>query len=236
MRIAIVEDDQTCTDLLVGFLDRYQKEKDVHLEVQCFSDGFSFLDTIQKTPADIVFMDIGMPNFSGLEAAHAFRRTDQRASLFFVTNMAKYAINGYEVNALDFLIKPVSYLNFTLKLEKALRIQKSMEKKKILLKSDKGMILLSFEDILYVESDGHYMCYHTRDGEYTVRETMQQAESVLLPQRFVRCHKAFIVNLAHVERVEGNSVIVGDKEVLLGRSKRKLFMNKLVAFYGGGYQ
>ncbi len=234
MKIALVDDEKTSLDTLADYIARYAKESHKEFSVEQFSDGYKFIETCKNERFDIVFLDILMPSFTGLEIAKTLRLIDKYACLIFVTNFAKYALNGYEVGAFDFLVKPLTYLNFSLKFEKALRAIGEKEFPKIILKTDAGISVLAAHEIMYVESARHYVIYHTTSGVFRVRETMDAAEKKLEEMNFFRCHKAYIANLAFVKRVSRNSVLLGSDEIFLSRTKREPFLKKLAAYYGSG--
>ena len=118
VRIAIVEDTQTDSKTLMRYVKEYTRLVNVEVEISVFDNAVKFLD--KYTPKfDIVFMDIEMPYINGMEASKKLRELDQKVILIFVTNLAKYAIKGYEVQAFDFVVKPITYHDFTLKFVKS---------------------------------------------------------------------------------------------------------------------
>ena len=119
IRIALIEDESEAKDLFMTNLDRYSKEHGVEFTVAHFCNAMTFLESY-KPVYDIVFMDIKMPDMNGLDAAHRLRQLDPSVILIFLTNLSQYAVRGYEVNALDFIVKPISYYVLVLKLERAL--------------------------------------------------------------------------------------------------------------------
>ena len=119
IRIALIEDESEAKDLFVANLDRYSKEHGIGFTVAHFCNAMTFLESY-KPVYDIVFMDIRMPDMNGLDAAHRLRQLDPSVILIFLTNLSQYAVRGYEVNALDFIVKPISYYVLVLKLERAL--------------------------------------------------------------------------------------------------------------------
>ena len=138
LTVAIVEDDLKSAQLLTKYIERYNEEKKEQLTVLHFTNGLNFISEY-KANCDIVLMDIEMPHMNGLETAKKLRMRDTHIPLIFITNMAQYAINGYEVQALDFMVKPVEYFNFSLKLDRAVRICKENKISYVYIQSDLGM-------------------------------------------------------------------------------------------------
>ena len=118
-RIALVEDELDAADALAAFLDRYAQERGLDFALARFTNAMDF--ELTKESFDLVFMDIQMPGINGMEAAHLLRTYDEVTPIVFVTNLAQYAVRGYEVDALDFIVKPVTYFNFRMRMDKAMR-------------------------------------------------------------------------------------------------------------------
>lgn len=234
IKIAIVEDDKGDSGTLARFIRKYGEETGETFGVNIFSDGLSFLADYD-TGYDIVFMDIEMPFLDGLKTVKRLRAVDQNVSVIFVTNMAKYAIKGYEVDALDFVVKPVDYFNFSLKMEKAVRLQKKIKSGGLMLNTENGMIKLDVSDIYYIESSLHFVCYHTEKGLLRVRSSMKETEKKFESMSFVRCNNSYLVNLSHVDKVSGDEVTVGNEVLTISRSRKKHFLDALAVYYGGGF-
>ena len=234
LAIAIVEDDKKYSKLLESFLERYSKENDVKFKVDVFDDGLKFIMSCDVGKYNIIFMDVEMPRLDGIKTSRKLRATDKNASLIFVTNMAKYAVIGYEVDALDFIVKPVDYFNFSLKLEKAVRVQTKLMQDVILVGVGGGFTKLKTSDIQYVESSLHFVIYHTENEQIKSRASMKDTEKKLEAMNFARCNNAYLVNLACVKKVTGDEVIMDDGQILsISRSKKKSFMDALAVYYGG---
>ena len=231
IRIAIVEDDIESAQLLEGYIERYQAESQEIFRISIFTNGVNFLDEC-KTEYDIVFMDIEMPHLNGMETAKKLREFDENIGIIFVTNMAQYAANGYEVNAIDFIIKPVGYFNFTLKLQRAIQYRAKMRKEEIVIKTESGFKRIPASDIYYIEVSDHILTYYTSQGIVCERGTMRSREEQLRAYDFVRCNSCYLVNIMHITEVSAQNIIVRGKELNISRTRKKEFMNMLTNSWG----
>ncbi len=240
-RIAVVDDDAKDTDILKGYISKYAasacknaKENPYKFDVTVFSSGDEFLGAF-PSDFDAVFLDIDMPGTSGMEAAKALRKEGGDVAIIFVTNMAKYALAGYEVQALDFIVKPVSYGDFALKFSKVLEYCRRNASRMINLRlGESSSVNIGSADITYIEVMQHYLVYHTTDGgEYRVRGTIGDAESRLAPYAFARASKSFLVNLRHVGSINGQEIRVGADVIYMGRTKRESFVSAFYRYVGG---
>ena len=174
-----------------------------------------------------------MPRVGGMEAAQAIREVDENVVLVFITNMAQYAIKGYSVGALDFVMKPVSYYTFQMKFTRALERAAKRRNEEILLTLPDRIQRIGVQQIHYVEVQDHMLHYHTEQGEYVLRGTLQNAEKQLAPYHFARCNHWYIVNLAHVQQVKRDTVVVAGHELEISRRARTGFLNTLTDYIGG---
>lgn len=230
--IAIVEDEADFTAQLQEYLKQYQKEHNVPFKITAFGDGAEILEDYQKL-YDIILLDIEMPKVNGMEAAEQIRKIDSDVILMFITNMASYAIRGYEVGALDFVMKPINYYTFSMKLTRALKRAKQKEQQNILLTLPDGVKKFGIHQIYYVEVQNRMLYYHTDEGEYVVRGTMQSVEKMLAPYPFVKCNHWYMVNLMHVSEVRKNTAVVGGSELEISRRNRTSFLKALTDYVGG---
>ena len=231
--VAIVEDSPAEAELLRSYFARFTREHGVDFTLTCFASGEEFLNKYR--PAyDLVLMDIGLPGHNGMETAAALRERDRSVTLIFVTNMAQFAVKGYEVDAFDFVVKPVGYSNFALKLQRALNKLDTRRDSEVLVTLSDSMVRLSASQIKYIEISGHRMVYHTTDGELYAYGNLKEVEATLGGGMFARCNNCYLVNLNYVRAVQGHTVAVGTDELQISRPRRKAFIQALNDYLGGG--
>jgi len=152
--------------------------------------------------------------------------------IMFITNRTDYAIRGYQVDVLDYIVKPITYFAFAKKLERAIRRIAGNNDKTVVLTLRSGICRLKTEEIIYVESEGHNLVYHTLRGEMRVRGKMQSAEQELEGCGFFRCNKGYLVNLRHVDGIRDGMCQIRGEELLISRARRGEFMTELTKYFG----
>lgn len=232
MKIAIVDDEWSMTRQIEAFLERFQAENPVAVTVRVFHDAASFLAEYDEN-YDLVLLDVEMPGMNGIEAAKAIRGRDGRVSIMFITNMAQYAIHGYEVEAVDYVLKPLGYQDFAMKMKKALRYIERDASRQLVLDTTDGKRAVKVSDIVYVEVIRHYLNFHTDAGVYEVRGVMREWEDRLCRYHFARCSQSYLVNLARVRSVQGNKCLAGGAELPLSRNRKNEFIQAFTRYVGG---
>ena len=231
-RIAVVDDDREFSAKLREYLEQYAKENDETFEIEVFYDGAEILK--DYTPRyELILLDIEMPVVNGMEAAQKIREMDESVVLMFITNMAQYAIHGYSVGALDFVMKPISYYPFSMKIKRALKRVQKKEIPTILLTTSDGVKRLKVSQIYYVEIQGHMLHYYTEEGEFVMRGTLSSVEKMLPSSLFVKCTHWYLVNLMQVTEVRKNTTVVGNFELEVSRRNRAGFLKALAEHMGG---
>lgn len=237
IRVAIVDDERQAIEHLQTLLNRYAGETGISFRISAFSDGIHFIEGYRTDHFDLVFMDVDMPDMDGFEVARRMREVDSSAVLIFVTNIARFAIRGYEVNAMDYLLKPLSYEAFFLKIPKALAMCQRQQQVRVTVKTRNGQSMFPATSVIYVESEGHHITYHTEQGDYQSYGTMKDVETQLPEQGFFRCNSGYIVNLAFVTGYDGSLLfLLGKGSIEISRARRKAFLEALQNFhsYTGG--
>ena len=234
MRIAIVDDDHSCIQRLEQYIDRYAQEENRDTSVSVFRNGITFLE--DRHEHDIVFLDIDMPMMNGLDAAKKLRKKDENTVLIFVTSLAQYAIRGYEVNAMDFMVKPVSYSAFQFTMKRAEKAISMKKKADLVIDTKEGFVRRSADELLYVEVQGHNLTYHFPDTVVTARGRLQTVEEKLQSSGFLRCNNCYLINPRHIRTVKGYEIQIGEDVLSISHPRRKQFMEDLgrwYAEYGG---
>lgn len=232
IRIAIVEDEVRERAHLRDCLAYMAEKERLEFDIVEFGSGEAFLGGYQPV-YDIVLMDIELPSINGMETAKALRRLDSFVLLVFVTNMVQYAVSGYEVDALNYILKPVNRFDFALKMNKAISRTAKRTEESVQIRAGKDLYMLPVAAIRYLEVDGHYIVYHTTEGDYSEYITLKEAEKKLHKPYFVRCNRCYLVNLKYVSAVRDDVVQVGRDELLISRPQKKAFLNALAVFIGG---
>lgn len=228
--IAIVDDDPRDSGQLSECVEEYFRRNATAVMIRVFNDGLDFIRSPDNH--DIVFLDIRMNRLDGLDAARILRKINHETILIFVTNMAQFAIKGYEVDALDFIVKPATQASIDYVLDKAMRRLDGVANVTCSIKTPEGTVNLSANDITYVEVFDHNLVYHTVRGEYSVRGRLADVAEKLDPARFVLCNRSFIVNLRHVSSVTSTYLLIGNTRISVSQSHRKELMQRFSSFLG----
>ena len=235
-RVLIVEDTPAEADLLRALLGRYSAEKGVELSATVMTSALEFIES--RRAADLVLMDIDMPGINGMEAAEVFRTYDAETPLIFVTNLAQYAVRGYSVDALDFVVKPVEYPDLAMRLDRAVRVMERNAGTTLALPTADGVRVVASRDVLYVDLLRHDVQYHLAGGDVlSMRGSLKAAEAQLIeavPGGFVRVSSGCLVNMAQVARIEGDGVTAADgQKIFFSRSQKSVHSRRSRTSWAG---
>lgn len=228
--IAIVEDDEEAYRRLSGFIERISEASSLETEVRWFPSSNDFLKE-KETAFAIIFLDVELPGMDGLSLAKRIRENNQVSSIVFVTNLAKFAQYGYEVDAISYLIKPVSYDSFAIIFRKALNAYAAKEDFDYIFKVPGGIEKISIGKLMYVEVLSHIIVYHLIDGTIEKTGTLNKVEALLRPHGFLRCHSAYLVNPKFISGIKNSDVQLGSESIPLARSRKKEFLEELSQYY-----
>ena len=235
MKIGILEDERDVAEKIKQYIATYFEKRGggESLELHSYADAYELLENY-RADFDVLFMDIQLNMMTGMEAAERIRRQDSRVLIVFVTNLAQYAVEGYQVNAFDFILKPVDYNGFAMKLD---RIARELEHRSddvfVNLKTKDGYVRLNVARIAYVEVRAHDLIYHADGETVAVRGTLKNAASELEGRYFGLCNSCYLVNLACVKRANKTVVLNTGEELPISQGKRKQFLSELAKYMGG---
>ncbi len=233
IRLAIVEDEKAYADTIKEYIERYSEETGVLFQVTHFTDGVEVIDNY-KMNYDLILMDIEMEQMDGMKAAERIREKDDEVVLIFITNMTQYAVKGYMVDAMSYLLKPVPYFAFSQEMDRSLKKIRRRNDAFLMVPHRNGMVRVNAKDIIYIESYKHHVIINTTtDERISFVSTMKMMEEKLLSEHFYRCNNGYLVNLSYVLGVEGSEVILSDKRRLpVSRGRKKGFLSALTDYIG----
>lgn len=225
MRCAIVDDD----DLSIRLITEYINQTDDLNLVGTFSSAIKASNALSKDPVDLIFLDVEMPDMTGLEL---IKSLDRKPQIILITSKKDYAIEAFEYQVADYLLKPISYSRFLKAANKAREFFEVKQKgasapKQLYIKEDSVLVNVPLNDIVWIEALGDYVTIHLTDKKHTVLTTMKAMDSKLPPEEFMRVHRSFIVRIDKINNLDGNMLVVGKKLIPIGKSYRKALMDRL---------
>ena len=237
LKCAIVDDEP----LALGLLESYAKKTPLLELCGCYSSAIEAMKHLQETPVDLLFLDIQMPDLNGLEYS---RMVDEQTRIVFTTAFDQYAIDGYRVNALDYLLKPISYADFMQAVNKAVQWfelkQKAAEAPQktadsvtnlageyIYVKSDYKLVQIELDKILYIEGLKDYIKIHTEDEPRPILSliSMRAMEEKLPADRFIRVHRSFIVQKQKIKVIDKGRIVFGKEYIPISDSYKQELQN-----------
>ncbi len=226
IRVALVDDDAVYRRSLREHLDRYAREHNIVFRIREFTDGDEITEEYTAS-YDMIFMDVVMNYMDGIKAAEHIRSMDGEVLIIFVSNKPQFAWKGYRVDALDFLIKPVTYQDFTLRMDRAVERLRRRSPKYLAIPVKGGVQKLNVQELYYVEVQDHDLVFHTSSGDFSSKGTLSEIEQRLDMDSFFRCNKCYLVNLGQVQSIQGCDVVVGGDSLQVSRAKKKALMDAL---------
>lgn len=232
--IAIVDDDADDAGKLAELIEKYFGGGRDSCEIKTYGSAVTFCENF-RADFDVIFFDISMPDMSGMDAARFIRERDKRVVIVFVTNMVQCAIEGYTVQAFDFIVKPINEGSFFIKFDRILAaVRAKSDDSMVTLNAADGTKRVAVRDIKYIEVRNHHLTYHTADGEFLVRGTISAAERELEAYHFGRCNSCYLVNMKHISDFGGDWVTVGGDRLKISQTKKQAFLGALAKYFGGG--
>ncbi|MAO66495.1 MAG: DNA-binding response regulator [Balneola sp.] len=224
MRCLIIDDEPAARDILKTYLS---DTEEVQLIGEC-KNALEARTLLKEHDIDLIFLDINMPRLSGID----FLKTlDHPPKVILTTAYSEYALESYELNVIDYLLKPFSFERFLKAVEKAGRTlsETNSDTEYITIKADGKLYRLHYGEILFAESQGDYLTVHTKNEKITFYQTLKDFCDRLPESQFVRIHRSYLVSLLHINFIEGNLVQIADHKLPIGNSYKEAFIKKYTA-------
>lgn len=233
IRIGVVEDDPASCQLVVDYLNRYRSEHGEEFVVSVFDDGAALVDNYAPI-YDILLLDIEMKRMDGMEAARRVRERDDSVVIVFITAAPQYAISGYEVRALSYLLKPVPWFAFSQEMKRSIDAVRRNTDESLLVETGSKQLRVELAEIVYIESIRHTIVIHTLGGKLSITGTLKELEARLAGADFFRSNSCYLVNLRYVVAVEDQDCVLSTGERLrISRPRKKAFLAALADYMGG---
>jgi DNA-binding LytR/AlgR family response regulator len=224
-----VDDEPLALDIIEDYINKIEF---LELEAKCTS-ALEALQILKNKSIDLIFLDIQMPDLSGFEMLETLNKNPL---VIFTTAYDDYAVESYNYNAIDYLIKPFSFSRFLKAIDKAhehiasqkltdtdTKIGKKMDF--IFVNADGKNVKIFLDDILFLKGLSDYIEIYTSEKKYIIRDNLKDVETLLHPSDFTRVHKSYIVSISKIDFVEGNTIKIKDQEIPIGRSYRNILLN-----------
>lgn len=231
MRVAILEDEMDAVNTLKAHFDRYSREQGCEFVIDIFENAINFI-TAYRPDYDLVLFDIEMPLMNGMEGAHKLREIDPYVPIVFVTNMAQYAVQGYSVGAMDFIVKPVGFFSFETMLSRIRRSIAAVKEWMITVSSAGIMRNIPSSRIKYVEVYRKKLTFHTLEGNIESWGSLSDIADQLPADSFSKCNNSYLVNLKYVDCVVKEEVLIGNDRLPISHLRRKEFVAELSRYFG----
>jgi two-component system LytT family response regulator len=234
LRCIIVDDESGAVEILARYVKRTPE-----LElVESFRDSIEALTFLAGNEVDLVFLDIDMPNLDGMRLSELIRGKDTH--VIFCTAYSEYAVESYEKEAIDYLLKPIEYERFLKAVKKAQKSKsegfkseqlgsdgKKEKTSRLFLKSGSRLHQVYVGDLLYMEKKEHYMIFHTPEGQILSRMNMNDLLNTLPGENFIRVHRSFVVAIDKIDTIERQTVIIGGRKIPIGENYREDFFKRI---------
>lgn len=234
MRCVIIDDEPLAVELIKEFVSKIESLELIHT----FNNAIDAISIINQTPVDLIFLDIEMPHFSGIDFLNAI---DKKPLVIFTTAYENYAVEGFNLGAVDYLVKPIPFNRFLKSVARAQQLHNptpiiasntisapELEQDFMFVKADYENIKLNYCDILYIEGLKDYVKIYTTDQKYTLTLiSLIKLEQNLSCKGFARIHRSYIINIKHVKSVQKNKVLIDDKRIPISESYKNAFFEKI---------
>lgn len=230
--IAICDDAKQLVGRMIRAIEKYQDQTGREIKIQKYYSGKSLLAD-NPVNIDLIFLDINMPGMNGIETAKKLRENNEKISIIFLTSLIQYAIEGYKVNALNYILKPITYGRLKEELDSWFAKHRQLDEPTIVISNDTGKFRLRLKDIRYIETYNRNLLFHTEKEDIVSYRKLKEFESELKEYGFGRCHSGYLVNFLYIDTIiKLDAKLVTGEDIPISKLKRKEFMEELAAYWG----
>lgn len=215
MRCLVIDDEPLALDILCDYIEQLPEL----VLVDCLTDPFKGLEMVQRGEVDLLFLDIQMPELSGID----FLKTmNGECDVILTTAYPEYALEGYDLNVVDYLLKPFAFERFTKAVEKVLNIQNIL-----FVKVEHKMKKVDLDEVLYIEGLKDYISIYTSEERIVTLQNLKKIDSMLPDKRFIRVHKSYIVSVDKIDSIERGKINIDEKNIPIGDTYRDAFFKMI---------
>lgn len=230
--VAVCDDSPKMADSLKESIEAYGQSNQKELRIVLYYRGEDLLDHYSSS-IDILFLDIQMPGLDGITVAEKIRQKDKKVIIIFLTSFVQYALEGYRVNASNYLIKPISRKRLSMELDRWIGELEKKEELFLAVRNDSGEYKILLKSIRYIETYRRNLMIHTDTADLICYQKLKTVEEKIGQYGFVRNHTSYLVNLFYVENIEKMNLQLTTGEILpIGKSKKKALMEQLGRYWG----
>ncbi|MCB0471835.1 MAG: response regulator transcription factor [Flavobacteriaceae bacterium] len=226
IKTIIIDDEPKAIDVL----KRYCDEIDLIEVIATFRDPIKAMGFLQSEKVELIFLDINMPKINGFEFLNIVK---PKPKVIFTTAYTEYAIDSYDYDTVDYLLKPIEFQRFLKAVNRARQMisvtkeqlvaasDSNKTEKTIYIKSGPQLFKVNTNDIIYLEKDGNYLTFHTTNKKILSRQNMKDVFEIVDPKEFIRVHKSFVVAIKYMEIIESHQIRIGEIKIPVGRNYRE---------------
>lgn len=219
LRIAICDDERSDRERIHGYISEYLEGKEIQAEVKVFDHPDTLIQECESFRPQIYILDIVMPMVTGIQAARELRWNQPDAQIIFATSESSFALESFDVNPINYILKPVNKDKLFSTLDLALSRVRAEDKQGITVRVKGGLCTLRLDDIMYIDYRNHVVTYHMSDGEAISTPTLRIGFSEYMEenhsgQDFIRCHESICANLGAIDKLSKTDIILRNKEMI----------------------
>lgn len=232
IHVGICDDEKVFVDHLTQLLARYSDETGQEIKTTAYYDGLELIEHYDTT-LDLIFLDIRMRLVDGLKTAECVRKQDERVAIIFLTTLSEYALEGYQYQATNYIVKPLGYARLKSEMDRFIARHSKETLPALVVANDDGRFKVPLESIHYIETYKRNLLLHAEQGDIVCYKSMKEMEAELATADFLRCHTSYLVNLFYVQNVQKLELtLVTGEKVPISQPKRKAVMTRLAEYWG----